>query len=218
MRPFGLSENVRDSHSSGSPSAAYPNQAPVRSRPPYRRSSVSAGARIAAQINRLLPADMFRCTLVAMTTASPDLDLDDLIADTEGEIVRLVRDRDPSTHGLYEMVRYHLALDGKGANGGKRVRPAARPAGLCLDRRRPQQGTPRRGSGRARSQLQPRPRRHRGRRHGAPPSTHAVVDPRHPAGDQRGRHAVQPVADRAPSTDRSRLLGRQGHPADASVR
>ena len=58
-----------------------------------------------------------------MTTASPDLDLAELIADTEGEIVRLVRDRDPSTHGLYEMVRYHLALDGKGGNGGKRVRP-----------------------------------------------------------------------------------------------
>jgi geranylgeranyl diphosphate synthase type I len=58
-----------------------------------------------------------------MTTASPDLDLADLIADTEGEIVRLVRDRDPSTHGLYEMVRYHLALDGKNTNGGKRVRP-----------------------------------------------------------------------------------------------
>ena len=58
-----------------------------------------------------------------MTTASPDLDLADLIADTEGEIVRLVQDRDPSTHGLYEMVRYHLALDGKDANGGKRVRP-----------------------------------------------------------------------------------------------
>jgi geranylgeranyl diphosphate synthase type I len=53
----------------------------------------------------------------------PDLDLAELIADTEGEIVRLVVDRDPSTHGLYEMVRYHLALDGKGANGGKRVRP-----------------------------------------------------------------------------------------------
>jgi geranylgeranyl diphosphate synthase, type I len=59
----------------------------------------------------------------AVTTASPDLDLAELIADTEGEIVRLVRDRDPSTHGLYEMVRYHLALDGKGGNGGKRVRP-----------------------------------------------------------------------------------------------
>jgi geranylgeranyl diphosphate synthase, type I len=59
----------------------------------------------------------------SVTTASPDLDLADLIADTDGEIVRLVRDRDPSTHGLYEMVRYHLALDGKGANGGKRVRP-----------------------------------------------------------------------------------------------
>src|SRR3954464_14285886 len=58
-----------------------------------------------------------------MTTASPDIDLAALIADTEGEIVRLVRDRDPSTHGLYEMVRYHLALDGSGASGGKRMRP-----------------------------------------------------------------------------------------------
>jgi geranylgeranyl diphosphate synthase, type I len=59
----------------------------------------------------------------AVTTASPDLDLAELIADTDGEIVRLVQDRDPSTHGLYEMVRYHLALDGNGGNGGKRVRP-----------------------------------------------------------------------------------------------
>jgi geranylgeranyl diphosphate synthase type I len=58
-----------------------------------------------------------------MTTASPDLELADLIADTEDEIVRLVGDRDPSTHGLYEMVRYHLALDGVNTNGGKRVRP-----------------------------------------------------------------------------------------------
>ncbi len=58
-----------------------------------------------------------------MTTTLPDLDLAELIADTEGEIVRLVQDRDPTTHGLYEMVRYHLALDGKGANGGKRIRP-----------------------------------------------------------------------------------------------
>ena len=58
-----------------------------------------------------------------MTTASPDIDLTALIADTEAEIVRLVQDRDPSTHGLYEMVRYHLALDGSGASGGKRMRP-----------------------------------------------------------------------------------------------
>ena len=58
-----------------------------------------------------------------MTTAPPDLDLAELIADTEGEIVRLVADRDPSTRGLYEMVRYHLALDGTGASGGKRMRP-----------------------------------------------------------------------------------------------
>jgi geranylgeranyl diphosphate synthase type I len=58
-----------------------------------------------------------------MTMTSTDLDLSELIADTEGEIVRLVRDRDSSTHGLYEMVRYHLALDGTGSNGGKRIRP-----------------------------------------------------------------------------------------------
>ncbi len=55
--------------------------------------------------------------------ALADLDLAQLLADTEGEIVRLVVDRDPSTHGLYEMVRYHLALDGSGASGGKRMRP-----------------------------------------------------------------------------------------------
>ena len=67
--------------------------------------------------------DTFRVHSATMTTATPDIDLAALIADTEGEIVRLVRDRDPSTHGLYEMVRYHLALDGSGASGGKRMRP-----------------------------------------------------------------------------------------------
>jgi geranylgeranyl diphosphate synthase, type I len=54
---------------------------------------------------------------------SPSLSLDDLIADTEAEILRLVGDRDPSTHGVYEQVRYHLGLDGSGAPGGKRIRP-----------------------------------------------------------------------------------------------
>jgi geranylgeranyl diphosphate synthase, type I len=58
-----------------------------------------------------------------MTTISTDIDLAALVADTEAEIVRLVADRDPSTHGLYEMVRYHLALDGSGSSGGKRIRP-----------------------------------------------------------------------------------------------
>lgn len=58
-----------------------------------------------------------------MTSTLTGLDLAQLIADTEGEIARLVADRDPSTHGLYEMVRYHLALDGSGASGGKRMRP-----------------------------------------------------------------------------------------------
>ena len=58
-----------------------------------------------------------------MATTSRDLDLARLIADTEAEIGRLVGDQDSSTRGLYEMVRYHLALDGSGASGGKRIRP-----------------------------------------------------------------------------------------------
>jgi geranylgeranyl diphosphate synthase type I len=58
-----------------------------------------------------------------MATASQDIDLATLIADTEAEIVRLVGDHDESTRGLYEMVRYHLGLDGSGASGGKRIRP-----------------------------------------------------------------------------------------------
>jgi geranylgeranyl diphosphate synthase type I len=51
------------------------------------------------------------------------IDVPNLIAETEEEILALVRDRDPSTHGLYEMVRYHLGLDGSGAPSGKRMRP-----------------------------------------------------------------------------------------------
>ncbi len=51
-----------------------------------------------------------------------DFDLPALIADVEGEIIRLVVDRDPSTHGMYEMVRYHMGLDGSGSSG-KRMRP-----------------------------------------------------------------------------------------------
>jgi geranylgeranyl diphosphate synthase type I len=52
-----------------------------------------------------------------------DIDAAVLIADTEEEILRLVRDRDPATHGLYEMVRYHLGLDGSDGRRGKRMRP-----------------------------------------------------------------------------------------------
>ncbi len=58
-----------------------------------------------------------------MAAVTDDLDLAALIADTEAEILRLVGDRDPSTHGVYEMVRYHLGLDGSGASAGKRMRP-----------------------------------------------------------------------------------------------
>jgi geranylgeranyl diphosphate synthase type I len=57
-----------------------------------------------------------------MTATRPELDLPTLIAATEDEILRLVGDRDPSTKGLYEMVRYHLGLDGSGS-AGKRMRP-----------------------------------------------------------------------------------------------
>ena len=56
-------------------------------------------------------------------TVSHDLDLATLIADTETEILRLVGDRDPSTRGVYQMIRYHLGLDGSGAPAGKRMRP-----------------------------------------------------------------------------------------------
>ncbi len=56
-------------------------------------------------------------------TPSPvDLDLSELIAAVEGEILRLVVDRDPPTRGMYEMVRYHMGLDGSGSSG-KRMRP-----------------------------------------------------------------------------------------------
>lgn len=57
-----------------------------------------------------------------MTTLA-DLDLDALLADTEEEILRVVADRDPSTAGVYEMVRYHLGLDGSDGPRGKRMRP-----------------------------------------------------------------------------------------------
>ncbi len=55
--------------------------------------------------------------------ARAGIEIPALIEATEEEILGLVRDRDPSTHGLYEMVRYHLGLDGSGAPTGKRMRP-----------------------------------------------------------------------------------------------
>jgi geranylgeranyl diphosphate synthase type I len=58
-----------------------------------------------------------------MATTSRELELSQLIADTEAEIARLVADRDAATAGVYEMARYHLGLDGTGAPAGKRMRP-----------------------------------------------------------------------------------------------
>jgi geranylgeranyl diphosphate synthase, type I len=58
-----------------------------------------------------------------MTSVSNGLDVAAMIADTEAEILRLVSTRDPSTAGVYDMVRYHLGLDHDGAPAGKRMRP-----------------------------------------------------------------------------------------------
>jgi len=56
-------------------------------------------------------------------SVSADLDLNLLLADTESEILRVVRGRDASTVGVYEMIRYHLGLDGSAGPRGKRMRP-----------------------------------------------------------------------------------------------
>ena len=56
-------------------------------------------------------------------TVSNDIDLGQLLADTEEEILRVVRDRDDSTAGVYAMIRYHLGLDGSDGPRGKRMRP-----------------------------------------------------------------------------------------------
>ena len=56
-------------------------------------------------------------------TVSHDLDLNQLLADTEAEILRVVSNGDPSTVGVYEMIRYHLGLDGSEGPRGKRMRP-----------------------------------------------------------------------------------------------
>ncbi|HET7726834.1 MAG TPA: polyprenyl synthetase family protein [Candidatus Limnocylindrales bacterium] len=58
-----------------------------------------------------------------MTAVSPDLDLAILLADTEAEILRVVGERSGPTAGVYEMIRYHLGLDGSDGPRGKRMRP-----------------------------------------------------------------------------------------------
>lgn len=51
-------------------------------------------------------------------------DLQAMIADTEAEILRVVDAVDsPTTRVLYDMVRYHLGLDGTSGVSGKRLRP-----------------------------------------------------------------------------------------------
>ena len=70
-----------------------------------------------------------------MTTARPDIDSAALIADTEAEILRLVRDRDPSTAAC---TRWSATTSASTARARRRQADAAaaRPARLRLDRRR----------------------------------------------------------------------------------
>jgi geranylgeranyl diphosphate synthase type I len=59
-----------------------------------------------------------------MTTAQPVLDAASLIADTEQEILRVIGGHETeSTAGVYDMIRYHLGLDGSNGSSGKRMRP-----------------------------------------------------------------------------------------------
>ncbi|MBA2254391.1 MAG: polyprenyl synthetase family protein [Chloroflexi bacterium] len=52
------------------------------------------------------------------------LSLDELIADTEAEILRVIEHaEDQRTAALYDMVRYHLGLDPSAPARGKRLRP-----------------------------------------------------------------------------------------------
>ena len=58
-----------------------------------------------------------------MTDTTPGFDATELIERTEQEILGVLANHDPSTKGVYDMVRYHLGLDGTGAPAGKRMRP-----------------------------------------------------------------------------------------------
>ena len=171
-------------------------------------SSIDAGA-VASPAPASLPCPLpghqatcavhVSCTLARDDDRTPDIDLAALIADTEGEIVRLVRDRDPSTHGLYEMVRYHLALDGSGASaasGCGRCSACSPMPAITGEHQRALPGAAAVELGHNFSLVHDDiedgdvERRHR---------PHAVDDPRRSAGDQHRRHAVQPVAG-SPST------------------
>jgi geranylgeranyl diphosphate synthase type I len=58
-----------------------------------------------------------------MAAVSNQFDLETLIADTEAEIRRVLGEPDPAVAGAYEIIRYHLGLDGPDAPTGKRIRP-----------------------------------------------------------------------------------------------
>ena len=75
-------------------------------------------------------------------TVSSDIDLSVLLADTEAEILRVVGDRDASTVGVYEMIRYHLGLDGDDGAARQADAPPPRAPRLHVDRRRAPRALP----------------------------------------------------------------------------
>ena len=55
-------------------------------------------------------------------TVTNDLDLGQMLADTEAEILRVVGEREGPTSGVYEQIRYHLGLDG--SDGPRAPKPS----------------------------------------------------------------------------------------------
>ena len=176
------------------------------------------GSDLAPQSTGYLPRNTFRCTLAA--------DDDRLAGSGPRRAHRRHRGRDRPARPGPRPVDPRPVRDGplppRARRLGRQRRqadaPAARPARLRLDRRRPRGGpcpAPRRSSSATTSASSTTTSR--------TATASAAIDrrcgrSRRPAGDQRRRHAVQPVADRAPSPDRPRLLRRQGPAPDAPVR
>ena len=96
-----------------------------------------------------------------------------MVADVDAEMRSILDEHRGPAQPLYEMLAYHLGLDGSDGSTGKRIRPSS--ASSSSGPWAATTGAPgRRRGGRAGPQLQPRPRRHPGRRPRATPPRHAV--------------------------------------------
>ena len=116
------------------------------------------------------------------------------------------------------MIRYHLGLDGSDGPRGKRMRPLLGLLAYASIAGEHTRALPGAAAVELGPQLQPRPRRHRGRRRRAAPPAHALGGPRRAPGDQHRRPDLQPQPRRAPPPDGPRLLRRQGPAPHAPLR